>query len=473
MRAKNTEREIEHDYSFNNARNSLKLEALYRAYEGPDYRLNVYSVWKNYYDSAADFDSGLNNNIHRYNIKHRGDQPFRYYDSFRNICRELYVELTSNLFQVRVGKQIVAWGETDIQRMVDMVNPVDENGALSGPNPDWAELKRGLWMLRLFFTPEGLPADMTFELLVIPGYEANMAPPMGSHMTLNFNGGNLQAAAPGEIPLSWQRDSPSNWKTPEFGLRIRGFSYKFDWTLSYLYHRTRGQPLAKEYNFTGDPLGFYQFMTSNPAFSGVGRLKDYNDFPWQSTFGATFNIPVETKIPIIPGTSLAFSGSVLRFEGIYELNKKNQRTGPGYIWNKHVKNDRIAGCLAWASKIYIPRLTPWARQEHLNSTTQLFMEWAPGKQRNDQIFPYNVYAPKNHHYSEITQTFWMEFWHGKITPGIYFSHKLNQGGGFYSPSILFNPRNNWLITISYTDYNDYNPSYDNKDYWFAEVSYDF
>jgi hypothetical protein len=187
----------------------------------------------------------------------------------------------------------------------------------------------------------------------------------------------------------------------------------------------------------------------------------------------TFNIPVETKIPIIPGTSFAFSGSVLRFEGIYEMDKENIRTGPNGIWNEHVENDRYAGCLAWASKIYIPGLTPWARQEHLNSTTQFFYEYIDDKQRNDAIFPFVTYAPTKHHYTEITQTFWMEFWHGKITPGIYFSYKPEQGGGFIAPSILFNPRNNWLITISYTDYHDYNPSYDEKDYWFAEVSYDF
>jgi hypothetical protein len=472
MRAKGQEPEVAHDYDFFNARTSLKLEALYRAYDGPDYRLNVYSVWKNFYDAAADWDSGYNNNLHEYNIGHRADQPARYYDSFRNISRELYVELTSDLFQIRLGKQIVAWGETDVQRMVDMVNPVDENGALSGPNPDWAELKRGLWMLRFFFTPENMPADMTFEFLVIPGYETNLAPPFGSNMTLNHGLLGFPYNAPGEIPLSYERDSPGNWKTPELGMRIRGFTYSVDWTISYLYHRTRGQPLMKEYDFTGDPAGFAGYMFSKPFVTGVGRYHNDNDFPWQSTFGVTFNIPVETKIPIIPGTGLAFSGSVLRFEGIYEMDKENINTGDG-LSNKHVENDRIAGVLAWSSKIYIPGVTPWARQEHLNSTTQFFCEWIPGKKRNDAIFPFVTYAPNKHHYAEITQTFWMEFWHGKITPGVYFSHKLQQGGGFIAPSLMINPRNSWLITFSYTDYHDYNPSYDEKDYWFMEVSYDF
>jgi len=278
--------------------------------------------------------------------------------------------------------------------------------------------------------------------------------------------------------LAWDRDVPDNWDSPELGLRIRGFSWGIDWTISYLYHRTRGQPLMKEYDFmpggVPDFGAFGAFMMSKEFVTGVGRYQNDHDYPWQSTFGLTFNFPVERKIPIIPGTSLAFSGSVVRFEGIYEMGKENVRLGPyNGIWNKHVENDRIAGCLAWASKIYIPKLTPWARQEHLNSTTQLFMEWVPDKKRNDAIFPFVTYAKEQHHYTEITQTFWMEFWHGKITPGVYFSHKLQQGGGFIAPSVMLNPRNNWLITFSYTDYHDYNVSYDEKDYWFMEVSYDF
>jgi len=320
MRAKGQEPEPEYNYDFINARTSLKLEALWHAYEGPEYSVNVYSIWKNFYDSAIDFDNGYRNNVKNYNYGSRAYDRARSYQTFDDICRELYADLTGNLFQIRVGKQIVSWGETDFERMVDNINPVDINGDLNAAYPNFAELKQGLWMVRLFFTPENMPADMIFELLVIPDYQTNKLPAFGHHLTLR----NLNPATPkqGEVHESWYRDPPSDWSSPEIGFRIRGFSWGVDWALSYFHHRTHGEPIPRE----GD-LNKLLATTGNP-FSG-DRIENFNSYPWQSTFGLTLNKTVDRKITLIPGTSLAMSGSVVRFEGIWEKDKDNARTNPG------------------------------------------------------------------------------------------------------------------------------------------------
>jgi len=52
-----------HDYDFHNIRGTLKLETLWHAYEGESYNINVYSIFKNYYDKAYDIDSGYGNYI--------------------------------------------------------------------------------------------------------------------------------------------------------------------------------------------------------------------------------------------------------------------------------------------------------------------------------------------------------------------------------------------------------------------------
>jgi len=280
MRAKGQEPEPEHNYDFMNARTSLKLEALWHAYEGPEYELNVYSVWKNFYDAAIDIDSGYQNNVERYNTGRNGYDRARSYDTFTDICRELYVDLIGDLFQVRLGKQIVSWGETDFERMVDVINPVDVNGDLNAAYPNFAELKQGLWMLRLFITPENMPADMTFELLVIPDFQPNQLPATGHHLTLRGGNNFFPFASPGEYYESWYRDAPDNWSSPEIGLRIRGFSWGIDWAISYFHHRLRtGDPVWGE----GDMPG--QFYA--PVILGSGRCSHLNDYPWQSTFGLT------------------------------------------------------------------------------------------------------------------------------------------------------------------------------------------
>jgi len=471
MRAKGQEPEPANHYDFFHARTSLKLEALWRAYEGPNYSINVYSIWKNFYDAAQDIDSGYHDNLKHYNIGSKGIDHARNYETFRNICRELYIDFTTDLFQLRLGKQIISWGETDFERMVDNINPVDVYGDLNNAYPDFAELKRGLWMLRLFFTPQNMPADMTFEMIVIPDFQTNRLPPIGHHLTLRGGAQFFSVPKPGEVYESWYRDTPSNWKTPEIGFRIRGFKWGFDWAISYFHHRLRsGDPLEKEYSGI---LTKILSQINNPAMTGEGRLDHNVKYPWQSTFGLMFNKTIDRKIPIIPGTDLAMSGTVLRFEGIWEKDRDNVRLASDYSWARHVEKDRFAMCIGWDTKIFIPWLTPWARQEHLQSTTQLFMEWSPQKHRNDYIYPYVSYGRNRHSWQSITQSLYMEFWHGRIIPAVYTAFHLTEGGGYWAPTCAFKPQFGWTFIVRYMDYHDYSEGLDEKDFWTFEITYEF
>jgi len=51
------------DYDIFHARTTLKLETMFRLYEGPKYEFNLYGVWKNFYDAAHDIDSGYEHNL--------------------------------------------------------------------------------------------------------------------------------------------------------------------------------------------------------------------------------------------------------------------------------------------------------------------------------------------------------------------------------------------------------------------------
>ncbi len=471
MRAKGQEPEPAHNYDFFNVRTSLKLEALWHAYEGPNFNINVYSIWKNFYDGAVDLDSGYRNNLEHYNIGRKGIERARTYETFRDICRELYIDVTTDNFQVRLGKQIISWGESSFERMVDNINPVDINGDLNNAYPDFGELKRGLWMLRVFFTPENMPADMTFEMIVIPDFQTSLLPPIGHHLTLRGGAQFFSPAKVGEVYESWYRDVPSNWKTPEIGFRVRGFTLGFDWTVSYFHHRLRsGDPLEKEYDSI---LTQIMRQVNNSAMTGKGRLKHNVEYPWQSTFGVTFNKTIDMKIPIIPGTGLAMSGNVLRFEGIWEKDRDNVRLASDYTSASHQEKDRFAVCFGWDTKIYVPWLTPWARQEHLQSSTQLFMEWSPKKHRNDYIYPYVTYRRKGHSWQSVTQSLFMEFWHGRIIPAVYTAYHITEGGGYIAPTIAFKPQFGWTIMLRYMDYHDYSEGLDEKDFWTFEVTYEF
>jgi len=87
--------------------------------------------------------------------------------------------------------------------------------------------------------------------------------------------------------------------------------------------------------------------------------------------------------------------------------------------------------------IQIPWLSTWNRNRKLSSSTQLFMEWVPGKHRDDFIFPYVSYGEKNHHASTITSPLYIS---GTAdSPAVYFSHALDDGEASTRPPLPSSP----------------------------------
>jgi len=448
-----------YDYETINARSSFKLETMWHAYSGSEYQINLYGVFKEFYDAAGDIDGDTGRYLDWGGGGH-ARKEFRSYDSAKDIIREAYLEVNHNLFQVRLGKQIVSWGETSFERMVDNINPVDARGNLNPAYPDFAEIKRGLWMGRFFFTPRDVPMDLNFELLLIPDFEPTRQWPVGYHLLhpSSFN----SFKHPNDQFRAYYRDQPNDgFNKMEIGLRVRGFLKGWDWTASYFRHRADDGVLR-----TGKAIA-----SVLPSLTGKGHAKNVWHYGWQDSFGLTFNRPVDVRIPIIPGTTLAMSGNIFRFEGLWEHSKD----GTEFLGsNVRVKEyNRYAFCARWDTKIFIPGLTPWARNKYLSSGTQLFMEFIPEKHRTDYIYPWVTYGKKHKHWTVITEELSYELWNGRILPGFYGAYYVDHGGGYWAPALGFKPFFKWTFMIRYINYFDLQPELNRKDFWTGEIVYEF
>jgi hypothetical protein len=482
MRARDTRNYELHDYNIFNARTSLKLEAMVHVYDGPEYSVNFYSVWKQFYDAAHDIDSDYKRYLKWGSQGTRGSiEQLDRYREFKDISRELFLEFNAPLFQVRLGKQIVSWGETGFERMVDNINPVDLRGNLNPAYPDFAEIKRGLWMARIFFTPVDHPMDLSYELLIIPDFEPTRLWPAGYHLNhpRQFSDPvspfGVGFANPDEIYKAYYRDAPHDgWRHPEIGLRIRGFLAGFDWTLSYFRHRVDDgvlRPNQAMNQFLG------AFFGRGGPIPGVFPVKNVYRYPWQETFGFTLNKPVDMNIPIIPGTSLAMSGNILRLEAIWERDKPaaqliDREAGTSRI----TKQDRYAVCAAWQTKIFLPYITPWARNKYLSSTTQFFYEIMPDKKSDDLYFPWVTYAPHKKSWTTFTQELNYELWNGRILPGFYGAYYPSVQGGYWAPALGFKPQFRHTFMVRYINYFglERNPAnLNSKDFWTFEYTYEF
>ncbi len=452
-----------YDYNIHNFRGTFKLETKWDAIKDSNYNLTFYSVFKNYYDIAHEIDGGYNRYLKRMDGGSSGAiEEVKSYETFTDICRELYAEVTNPWWQLRVGKQIVSWGESTFERMADVINPLDARGDLNPVLIDFDEAKQGLWMARFTLTPPDFWQDMFFEFLVVPDFQPTRNWPAGAHLTHPPSMNSLKNA--NELFESTYRDADDiGYHDPAMGFRVRGLTYGFDWTVFAYYHRSY-DGIVREGKGVKSQL---------PVF-GIGRAEDVKMFGHQTDLGFTFNKPVNKQIMLVPGVrSFNMSGNIWRFEFLTELDKKNDR---GYTPNV-VKNTRYAFVTGWDTYIQIPWLSDWNRNRKISSGTQLFMEWVPTRHRDDFIYPYNasptVYGEKNHHAATITESLSYDFWNSRILPAVYFSHSLDDGRNFWAPTLAFKPTFHWTYLVRYINYIDYGNYIENLDSWLLDITYEF
>jgi hypothetical protein len=90
---------------------------------------------------------------------------------------ECYLDLSRNDAFLRIGKQNLAWGETDVFRLLDGINPLDNT--FGGPFEDLDDRRIPLWMLRgsYNFGNVGPIGSLTLEGFWVPGnWDARVAP---------------------------------------------------------------------------------------------------------------------------------------------------------------------------------------------------------------------------------------------------------------------------------------------------------
>jgi hypothetical protein len=100
-------------------------------------------------------------------------------DTFREAYDlwEAYVDLSRGPVFLRVGRQILGWGETDIFRLLDMINPLDNT--FGGPFEDLDDRRIPLWMLRGSYNlgTIGPFSSLTIEGFWVPGsIDAKVSP---------------------------------------------------------------------------------------------------------------------------------------------------------------------------------------------------------------------------------------------------------------------------------------------------------
>jgi hypothetical protein len=208
------------------------------------------------------------------------------------LITELYADFQYGPLQVKVGKQIVVWGETNLKQTADIINPLDLRYGSPGTEA-WEDIKLGLYMIRGMYQTE-LPGELNFEFLFIPGdYEATRPPNQSTYQGIGLeqtivpgSGWNVGLAAWGIEQA--RRDEPgwnlSNW---EAAFKIRGFTANVDWSVFYFNTISDSGTVGNDVNFLRTALEYYP---RNPTT--WPNYKVYN-FKRYEVLGATFQTRFE------------------------------------------------------------------------------------------------------------------------------------------------------------------------------------
>ncbi|MEW6442226.1 MAG: DUF1302 family protein, partial [bacterium] len=252
---------------------------------------------------------------------------------------EAYADITKGPVYFRIGRQNLSWGETDVFRLLDQINPLDST--FGGVFEDLDDRRIPLWMLRGSYNlgTFGPVASVTLESFWVPGFwDARVAPmsPRGAPY------------APPQAPPSIS----SKVKTPgkkldnsRWGARIMGVIGD-NLNLSVGHYKTypdvpsgrlivnpanpldfRQEITFEDEQITGAALNFWETHTETVVRSEVAMFWD------EAVFIPQINAPlIPTGIPglELPATGRIPEKNILRYMvgldknfWIRPLNKKN------------------------------------------------------------------------------------------------------------------------------------------------------
>jgi hypothetical protein len=407
--------------------------------ENPCGGLKFYTLAGYYYDWGLDIDSNQ-----RHAVKNEAGRS--HYIKFRTPrdqiewLTEAYFDWTYNDFQVRLGKQLVSWGETAESRVADVINPLNTKYLVAFP--DWEDFKIGLWMARFHWTPQNLWQDLSFEVIVIPfDFQPQRLAPAGSG--LFFGAAPLPGTVFQSILNAQRRDAPGyNIRNCEAGIRIRGYSKigeGIDWTLSHFYTRL-DSPL------TDGSRGFSQFFSA--FLRGAQGLNPFVDAQGQPINQDIYTYPFYSSTAFTFATTSDFIGASIRGETVYNTNRDYQFGSTGGIKEK----DLTATSLRLDWSFMVPYLSEWNNATSYSCNVTGYQYWLLNWERGIswEVGSANKGDSRATKFSLGLST---SFWFGRIIPVFNFVYDVN-GNNTVVGALVFQPGDHYQWMVNYQQVNE-------------------
>jgi len=370
----------------------LRIDKVYLSYRGSyDLIYDLESRYDNIPDSGRSWGTGSRYDLGKDDLRSENDM------------REAFVDVTLDAGEnteknpvnahLRLGRQIVMWGEADGFNLVNVVNPQDLRGVTAFANPD--DVAMPIWMSRFGLNSgaAGPFNNLSFQFLAIPDNRPTLWAPAGAPYQLGFS----------------QNDHASDFRNMQYGLRLGGL-YKDLQAYLYLFN------------------GF----ENNQPVGGLNLTNYQLDHPRYRMYGASISVPWDAWRAMIRAEAS------LTDENTYTDISTLSAGGPGYSFHKVFRS------YIGIDKPLHPSL---GTDSALSTTVQLYYQHV-----YDWDFENNLTRPgmKEDSY-QIILILGTDYNHGTIAPGIFVWYDM-EGSYLFSPSVTYSPDGRWSFKLSLTSY---------------------
>ena len=349
-------------------------------------------------------------------------------DEYWQILHEAHVTWTPGPFLLRVGKQIVSWGEMDGFRIMDQINPLDQRRGFA--DVEFENSIIPIWMVRGEYYQSVMKdwlQEWGIQVLFNPNIDfiANQGIKLG-----NAEGGIWapNVVLPGtKMGKAYQEiEEPDGSEGFEYGVKLSALAFDTYINLHGFYGRENDPVL----------LGAAPFMkfSAGPDGTPLLHLVQTGEYPRFKFLGLsmTRDIPfLSWKIPYFAKAHQP----VLRFEGYYAFD----RTFATDI-NTMEEFDDVQLGVALDYKIKIPLIN---KKSTVALTTQFY-------DRRIRDYPsYGLTGVEDDSNSIIffAQTSYMN---AKLTPSIFYWYDFHNDGSFIKPALSYMLNNDWKYTLAAT-----------------------
>ncbi len=357
-------------------------------------------------------------------------------DDWQDILGEAHVTYKKEDFYLRVGKQLVRWGETDGFRLMDQLNPVDNRRGIT--DVEYENTIIPTWLVRAEYRvpmESHWMQDLNFQFIFNPNpkFRGNENIVAGNER-MGIWAPMVDVSMGGAYPFDYAHlgeyvydiEKPKDFSPEGFGYAGRVTANIWDARLSL--NGYYGRSLDYVSRATGSALmstsDYDGRMILSPMYEGY--------YPYFKFVGATFTRDLSS----LRSDALGGVSPVLRFETFYAFNSTFVNSASEYV-----KHDEFRGATGMDWKVKIPLLNERA---YFSISPQIYLQ----KIMN---YPSERYGLSG---SSLYENNWVttlmvstSYFHTKLQPSFFWYKDWTNKSEFYRYQLVWEHSSAWKYTL--------------------------